>query len=80
MEDDIAELTPSEAPVPQENDDPLVGITLQSLIGFTYPKTMKFEGEISGKRVLVLLDSEATNNYISTSFAVELGLEISNCG
>ena len=53
-------------------EDPLQGISLQSLIGFTNPKTMKMEGSIEGNTVLVLIDSGATSN-ISTSVARRLG-------
>ena len=37
-------------------EDPMAGITLQSIIGFTKPKTMKLEGEIAGTKVIILID------------------------
>lgn len=62
-----------------EHEDPMAGISLQSLIGFTSPKTMKLEGEIDGTRVLVLIDSGATSNFISTPLVHKLGKTISAC-
>jgi hypothetical protein len=36
-------------------EDPMVGLSLQSLIEFTKPKTMKLVGRIEGKENLVLI-------------------------
>ena len=60
-------------------DDPMAGITLQFIIGFTKPKTMKLEGEMAGTKVINLIDSGATNNFISSSTARKLGLKIAKC-
>lgn len=62
-----------------EQNDPLAGITLQSSIGFTKPKTMKLEGTIKGQTLFVLIDSGASSNFISTPTAQLLGLSISAC-
>lgn len=62
-----------------EIEDPMAGITLQSIPGFTKPKTMKLEGEMAGAKLIILIDSGASNNFISTSTARKLGLEIAKC-
>lgn len=64
-------------PPAEESEDPLSGITLQSLVGFTSPKTMKMGGTIDGKDVVILVDSGASSNFISTSVAQQLGLPLS---
>ena len=43
-------------------EDPMAGITLHSLVGFTKPKTMKLEGIMAREKVIILIDSGATNN------------------
>ena len=52
-----------------ELEDPMTGLSLQSIIGFTKPKTMKLIGQIVGKEERVLIDSRASSNFISTTTA-----------
>lgn len=40
---------------------------------------MKLEGEIEGRKVLVLVDSGATSNFVSTSLIHTLGKKLSEC-
>lgn len=47
--------------LPEENV-PMAGITLQSLVGFRKPKTMELEGLLAGEKVIILIDSGASNN------------------
>ena len=51
-------------------------IYLQSLAGLTSNKSFKVEGEIGGRRVLVLVDSGASGNFIATRMAKELKLKV----
>ena len=41
-------------------------LSLCSARGLTQPQTMKMEGVIQGRKVLVLIDSGASHNFIST--------------
>ena len=59
-----------------EIEDPMADMSLQSLIGFTKPKTMQLEGAIAEKGVMILIDSGATNNFITTLIAQQIRLEI----
>lgn len=42
-----------------------VEVSLSSVVGLTSPKTMRLEGELAGQRVIILIDSGATHNFIS---------------
>ena len=44
--------------------------------GFTQPQTMKLEGLIQGKRVLILIDSGVCHNFISQELVQQLGLKV----
>lgn len=43
--------------------------------GLTQSNTMKLQGWIEGRRVMVLMDSGASHSFISTSLVNELGLK-----
>ena len=57
----------------------MAGISLSSVVGITRPKTMKLMGDINGEPVVILIDSGATNNFISTSLVQRLNLPITVC-
>ncbi|XP_020691238.1 uncharacterized protein LOC110105899 [Dendrobium catenatum] len=51
-------------------------VSLNSVVGFTSSHTMKVKGEISDCEVVVLIDSGATHNFISTQIVDALGMEL----
>lgn len=44
--------------------------------GLTQSNTMKLQGWVRGRRILVLIDSGASHNFISTRLVEEFDLEI----
>lgn len=59
----------------QETDvGDLVELSINSMIGFTTPKTMKLKGTVMGHAVVVLIDCGATHNFISKELATRLVL------
>ena len=55
----------------------MVEVSLNSVIGFTSPRTMKIRGSIGGLDVVVLIDCGATHNFISHKVVEQLALMIS---
>ncbi|GKB95105.1 ty3-gypsy retrotransposon protein, partial [Tanacetum coccineum] len=55
-------------------------VSLNSVIGFTYPRTMKLCGNIGGIDIVVLIDSGATHNFLSQELVKHLGLFVSRTG
>lgn len=53
-------------------------ITLNSVIGFTAPKTMRLRGWIGEQEVVVMVDSGATHNFISKEVVSQLNLPVSD--
>ncbi|KAI0523142.1 hypothetical protein KFK09_005532 [Dendrobium nobile] len=51
-----------------------------SVVGFTMNHTMKVKGELEGKEVVVLIDSGATHNFISTQVVDQLGVKLVDTG
>lgn len=49
-------------------------LSLNSLARFDTSKTLKIKGEIQGKEVVVLIDGEATHNFIAKEIVKELML------
>ena len=45
-------------------------------MGLTSNKSFKVEGEIEGKKVVVLIDSRASSNFLATHLAKELNLKV----
>lgn len=58
----------------EEELQPLAEISLQSVVGISSPKTMKLKGTIAGQTVVIMVDSGATNNFISTHTVRKLNL------
>ncbi|KAI0496574.1 hypothetical protein KFK09_022894 [Dendrobium nobile] len=51
-------------------------VSLNSVVGFTPSHTMKVKGEIADHEVVVLIDSGATHNFISTQGVNQLGVKL----
>lgn len=51
-----------------------VELSINSVVGFTTPKTMKLKGTVLGHSVVVLIDCGATHNFISEDLVNRLGL------
>ena len=51
-------------------------ISLNSLAGLTSNKSFKVRGEIQGRAVVVLVDSEASGNFLATNVARELQMKV----
>ena len=49
-------------------------ISCNALAGITTPQTLKIEGHIKKKKVIVLIDSGSTHNFIH--FQVDKGIEL----
>jgi len=47
-------------------------ISCNALVGITSPETMKIEGNIKKKKVIMLIDSGSTHNFIHCKIAKEL--------
>ncbi|PKU67640.1 hypothetical protein MA16_Dca011218 [Dendrobium catenatum] len=58
----------------------LAEVSLNSVVGFTTNHTMKVKGEIEGKEVVVLIDSGATLNFISTQVVDQLRVKLVETG
>ena len=52
------------------NEDTLIELRL--ITGVTSKGTMKLKGHVNGKEVIILIDSGATNNFISQVLVDEL--------
>ena len=49
----------------KEINTEIANLSLHLLVGLSSPKTIKVKGEIRGREVVVLIDGEATHNFIS---------------
>lgn len=52
----------------------VVLLSINSVVGLSNPKTMKVKGRIAQREVVVLIDSGASHNFISTDVVMDLGL------
>lgn len=58
----------------------LVELSLNSVVGLTAPRTMKLKGRIKGTEVVILIDSGASHNFISTELVQSLDLGLDTTG
>ncbi|CAH1433964.1 unnamed protein product [Lactuca virosa] len=51
-------------------------VSLNAINGLTPPRTMKVRGDVGGLEVIVLIDSGATHNFLSTRIISQLGITL----
>lgn len=59
-------------------ENQVVEVSLNSVVGLTSPKTLKLAGEINNQKVVVLIDNDASHNFISNELVSVLKLPITN--
>ena len=67
VEEEVVELKNLEVPTG-------IKIELRTTVGFSVKGTMKLRGSVKGKEIVVLIDIEATHNFIHQTLVDELGL------
>lgn len=72
MEDEGAEEKEEE----EETEEMKVNLNSSSVVGIDSPRTMKFIGFLGKRRVLILLDSGATHNFIADCLVTELQISV----
>lgn len=61
---------------PVDNEPVSAGISLNSVVGIVNPRTMKLQGQVEGRKVVVMIDPGATHNCISPSIIQKLGIPV----
>lgn len=61
---------------PIEGPEGEINLNRSSVVGFDSPKTMKLMGSIKGKRIVILVASGATHNFLSDKLVQELKLPV----
>lgn len=77
----IEKIEQVEAVEEEGNEEQEVGcqwmdLSLCSAEGLTQPQTMKLRGIVQGQKVLILIDSGASHNFISGKLVQKLGLKV----
>lgn len=82
-EEDVGDNESEEEPETEEIPEEVQGkvqVHLNSVIGITNPRTMKLEGKIENQRVVILIDSGATHNFISLETLEQLKIPTDKTG
>jgi len=56
------------------NRELVMNLSVLSTSGLTPPQTMKLRGEVRGRKIMVLINSGASHNFISTALVCALGI------
>ena len=72
LDDDVEE---EEGGAEEETPLAMAEISLSTVVGISHPQTMRMKGDINGQEVIVMIDSGATNNFISVTAVNRLQLE-----
>ena len=59
----------------EEEPKTMAEISSSSVVGISQPQTMRMKRNINGQEVIVMIDSGATNNFISVTAVNRLQLE-----
>ncbi|XP_026398885.1 uncharacterized protein LOC113294724 [Papaver somniferum] len=70
---EIQHVPPNTTDLQQEQE---LKISLQSLMGSTFPNTMRIQGYIKAKPLTILVDSGATHNFLHPAIAKQCGYKI----
>ncbi|KAF7834643.1 putative LRR receptor-like serine/threonine-protein kinase [Senna tora] len=80
LEDEEDDRDECPAKIEEEKDGKLAGtlmsLSVNSAVGITRGRTMKLVGKIRGNEIIIMIDSGATHNFISTELVKKLGLEV----
>lgn len=74
----IEEIAKSEGEEEIEEAAEKVELALQSVLGYSTPRTMKLKGKIGDCEVVVLIDCRATHNFIHQQLVEELKLPVTS--
>ncbi|GKE18073.1 retrotransposon gag domain, retroviral aspartyl protease, partial [Tanacetum coccineum] len=58
------------------NQQGMAEISFHAILGKTSGTTMKVDGTLESRKVLILVDNGSTHNFISTSLVKQLGLKV----
>ncbi|KFK24528.1 hypothetical protein AALP_AAs46225U000100, partial [Arabis alpina] len=59
-----------------QEEPELAALSLNSIVGISSPRTMKLRGQLQSATVVVMIDSGASHNFVSTKVVSTLGLVI----
>lgn len=60
----------------QEDETPVLELSMNSVVGLTGNHTMKLKEKVKGKEILILIYSMATHNFIATELVERLNIPI----
>lgn len=60
----------------KEDEMPMLELYMNSIVGLSGNHTMKLKGKVKGEEVIILIDSGATHNFITTELIERLNIPI----